>query len=205
MESHYTPGTPLREADLARDFGVSRTPVREALRRLEAEGLVEYQPNKGARVAPWANIDIYNTFGLRQRLEGYAAFQACGMIDEGGIDKLASLCDEMEQAAGSGSPQRFQEVTSLNNAFHRIILEAANDSRLIELMAAVVQVALVKHTFERYTPSQLARSFAHHRELVAAFRYRDRGWAESVMSSHVFHARAVLLPGPAEVQTQQHS
>lgn len=194
MESVYKPGTPLREIDLAKELGVSRTPVREALRRLSSEGLVEVVPNKGARVAPWNNIDIFTTFGLRQRLEGYAAFQAAELIGDGEIEKLGSLCDEMDEVTIVQSPKRFQELTLLNNSFHRIILEAANDSRLIELMAAVVQVALVRHTFERYTPIQLLRSLAHHRELVAAFRYRDPDWAEAVMSSHIFHARAVLIP-----------
>lgn len=194
MESYYSPGTPLRELDLARELGVSRTPVREALRRLSSEGLVEIQPNKGARVASWTNTDIFSTFGLRQRLEGHAAHQAALMIEDSGIDKLEELCAKMDEVAASQSPKRFQEVTLLNNAFHRIILESANDSRLIELMAAVVQVALVRHTFERYTQSQLQRSLAHHRELVVAFRHRDPNWAEAVMSSHIFHARAVLLP-----------
>lgn len=198
VQGGYPAGAPLREVELAGELGVSRTPVREALRRLSAEGLVHIEPNKGARVAPWIDADLRSTFRLRQRLEGHAAARSAELISEEGIARLEDLCERMESAARGTSPTRFEDIAMLNHDFHRVIIAAANDGRLVEVMAAVVQVALVRHMFERYNGEQLQRSFAHHRELVAALRQRDPEWAEAVMSAHIFHARAVLFPNDGE-------
>ncbi len=191
LEGHYPAGFALRETELAEEFSTSRTPVREALRLLAAERLVEFEPNKGAKVAPWTGVDLRRIFGLRQRLEGYAAAKAADQISAGEIQKLERLCEEMEEANGQ-SPQRFQEIAVLNNTFHGIILEVGSDSRLVAIVADLVEISLVRQTFAHYDAEQLHRSFAHHRELVAAFRYKDSEWAESVMSAHIFSARAVL-------------
>jgi DNA-binding GntR family transcriptional regulator len=187
----HAAGSWLREEELAASLGVSRTPVREALQRLQAEGLVELVPNRGAQVSPWSDTDLDDIFELRALLEGYAARRAA----EAGsreLSGLLALCEEMEQRLENLDKQAYNEITELNLQFHRAVhLDSAN--RLLPgLLSGVIQVPLVRHTFHHYTPAELARSFAQHRELIEALGSGDGNWAESVMRSHVLAARASL-------------
>lgn len=173
----------LREGDLAESLGVSRTPVREALRRLTAEGLVRYERNRGVQVQAWTTEDLDEIFSLRAVLEPWGCRLAAlsGAVD---LEALDSLAHEMDLAA-SGRTADVDRVTDLNNRFHRLILEGSNNRRLGSVVAGVVQVPLVWQTFSHYTPTDLHRSLAHHHELVAALTAGDPDWAESVMRSHV--------------------
>jgi DNA-binding GntR family transcriptional regulator len=182
-------GRRLREEELAGSIGVSRTPVREALRRLDAEGLVEFSPHRGAQVASWSDQDLDEIFGLRSVLESYGASLAATRIGPEALAELAGLADGMERASGRG---QLDEVAELNNRFHAGVLAASGNQRLVGLLSGVVVVSLVRRTFHRYSPEALARSHAHHRELLAALAAGDPEWAASVMRSHVLAARAVL-------------
>lgn len=183
----------LREGDLAAALGVSRTPVREALRRLVAEGLARHEPNRGVQVESWSIRDLDEIFSLRTVLEpwGCALAASSGSVD---IDELSWLADEMDRAAAGQQPD-LDAITALNNRFHRLILTAAGNDRLVHLVASVVAVPLVWRTFSHYTPEAMRRSLAHHHELVAALRAGDPAWAESVMRSHVRAARVALQDG----------
>jgi DNA-binding GntR family transcriptional regulator len=185
----YPVGGRLREEELAGSIGVSRTPVREALRRLDAEGLVEFLPHRGAHVTSWSGSDLDEIFGLRAVLESYGAGLAATRVGPDDLALLHDLAAGMEEA---GRHHQFDAVAELNNRFHHTILRAAGNGRLVALLSGLVQVALVHRTFRRYSPEALARSFAHHRELIAAFGAGDPEWASSVMRSHVLAARAVL-------------
>jgi DNA-binding GntR family transcriptional regulator len=193
LAGEFPAGARLPEEELAAAARVSRTPVREALRRLHAEGLVEFVPNRGAHVANWTARDLDEIFGLRALLESHAAELAAPRIGAADLSRLSALQDRMDAAGRRGGTQELDQVAELNNAFHEIIHTAADNRRLVTLLGAVVQTPLVHRTFRRYTPEALERSFAHHRELVAALRARDPAWAGSVMRSHVLAARATLL------------
>ena len=180
----------LREGDLATALGVSRTPVREALRRLTAEGLVSHERNRGVRVANWSAHDLEEIFSLRSLLEPWGSALAAqrGAADTDQLDELAQRMDE----AASGFAPDVEAITRLNNQFHRLILEASGNARLVTLVASVVDVPLVSQTFSRYTPQSLRRSVAHHHEIVSALKAQDPIWAESVMRSHIRSAWASL-------------
>lgn len=173
----------LREGDLADSIGVSRTPVREALRRLTAEGLVRYERNRGVQVAVWTAADLDEIFSLRSVLEPWACRLAANSasVDLHELDRLAHDMD----AAARGSVADVDRITELNNRFHRLILEGSNNRRLGSVVSSVVQVPLVWQTFSHYSEADLRRSLAHHHELVAALAAGDPDWAESVMRSHV--------------------
>lgn len=173
----------LREGDLATELGVSRTPIREALQRLSAEGLTRHEPNRGVRVESWTSGDLDEIFSLRSILEPWGSARAAtsGLAE---LDRLDSLAVEMDRCAAQERPD-FDEITRLNNEFHRLVLEAAGHGRLVQLVTTVVDVPLVWRTFSHYSPESLRRSLAHHHELVDALRARDSDWAESVMRSHV--------------------
>lgn len=182
----------LREGELAASLGVSRTPVREALRRLAAEGLVRHERNRGVLVESWSLHDLDEIFSLRSVLEpwGSALAARSGLAD---LDELSALADAMDSAATTG---RFDldEITELNNQFHREIIHASGNNRLTQMVSTIVAVPLVWRTFSHYSPEALRRSLAHHHELIEALRAKDAAWAESVMRSHVRAARAALQP-----------
>lgn len=202
LTGRHEPGERLGEAELAELTETSRTPVREALRQLEMEGLVEVLPHRGARVTAWTAADLEEIYDLRTMLEAFAADRAAGRIEPKDVDRMAELCDLMEQAAAPGAAQDLDRVAGLNAEFHGVVRAAAASTRLVIMLNAVVQLPLVVRTFHRYSPADLARSCAHHRELVAALRAGDGLWARSVMRSHVSAAKAVLLHAARESEAE---
>lgn len=193
VSGRYAPAARLGEVEIAELTETSRTPVREALRRLEVEGLVEVLPHRGARVYQWTAEDLEEIYDLRMTLEGMAAARAATRIDDKDTDRLDELCDLMEDAAAAGAQQRLDLMAQLNDEFHAIVRAAAASARLMTMLGAVIQLPLVMRTFHRYAPVDLTRSHAHHRDLVAALRARDEVWADSVMRAHVRAAKHVLL------------
>ena len=192
LDGTYEPGEKLSEEDLAAAVGVSRTPVREALRRLHAEGLVDWEANRGATVPAWNDQDLEEIFELRALLEGYGAELAAARITEKEISRLRELSTEMEQYAAGMAEDRADRIAVCNAEFHEIILSAGRNRRLSALLGAVVQTPLVNRTFRRYDDAAMARSMSHHRELIDAFETGDRAWAGSVMRAHILAARATL-------------
>jgi DNA-binding GntR family transcriptional regulator len=193
------PGLRLREEEIAERFGVSRTPVREALRRLEADGLVLVTPRRGAEVVRWRDDDIAELVELRALLEGHAARRAA--LD-GGVDLVAlrELCAQMEAHGDTDGERGADEITRLNMELHRAVHRAAG--RLLpDLLARLIDVPVVRRTFHTYSPAELTRSFAQHRELVEALAAGDGDWANAVMQSHIRAAGATLRsrrdPAPA--------
>lgn len=189
-------GTRLGEKYLADHYGFSRTPVREALRRLQAEGMIEVVPHRGARVVDWKSLDIAAIYDLRAVVEGFIARRAALLIDDAEIDRLTALCDRMEDAARStrpGDEQLIDQATEFNHEFHGAIARAAGGEIIAAMRSGVVLSPLVLRTVHDHTPEERARSDHHHRELLAAFRARSPDWAESVMLTHVYSAKSRLL------------
>lgn len=187
-------GTKLGEADLATRLDVSRTPVREALSRLAAEGLVDLVPNRGARVARWSDEDLDQIFELRLRLEPYAVGLAVPRLTDSDLDDLDDLAQRM---VGLGKPGRSQDldgIVHLNRQFHRTFINRAANPALTSALLAVTHASVVNQNFHNYTPAALARSLAHHVEIVAAARVGNADWANAVMRSHLYNARATMLP-----------
>ena len=191
----HSAGTHLREGDLSADIGVSRTPVREALRRLAAEGIVEFLPNRGAHVASWSDEELSEIFELRALLESYGAGRAATRIEPDTLVRLIDLADQMEAQLDHDREQASFEISKLNNEFHRLVLESSGSRQLVTTAQGVIQTALVHHTFIRYDDRGLRRSFSHHRELIEALSAGDPLWARSVMRSHVLAARSIFGAG----------
>lgn len=192
LSGEYPAGERLREEELAEAVGVSRTPVREALRRLDAEGLVEFIPNRGAHVASWSQHDLEEIFGLRALLEGYAARLAAAKIDAAELQELDVLAGQMEGIVRRGVEGRYEQMALLNSRFHRLVVEAARNKRLAALVGSVVQLPLQQRTLREYSERRLDRSMSQHRELIDALAAGDTRWAEAVMQAHVLGARHAL-------------
>lgn len=196
LAGRFGPGTHLKESLLTEFCGVSRTPVREALRRLHQEGLVQFAPHRGAYVPEWTPEDVEEIFTLRTVLEGHAAEQAARRIRPEIIAELESLATDMEEVIATHPPAFRQAVVEANQAFHEAIIDAAESPRLTQILAHVSDPPLLRSTFDTYTDEDLARSMRHHRELIAAFRARDGARARAIMQAHVQAAyRSVMQRG----------
>lgn len=191
-------GTRLGEAELAGRLSVSRTPIREALSRLASEGLVDLQPNRGARVATWSQAELREIFELRLQLEPFAVRQAVPRIGAADLDRLDKLADQLRRHGRPGKHQDLSALVGLNRSFHGLFIERAENPPLGAALRAVTHAALVNQNYHDYAPDALARSLAHHVEMVAAVRAGDAEWAEAIMRAHLFNARATMLGGRGE-------
>lgn len=192
MEESYPGGSHLKAEDLALAIGVSRTPVREALRRLHAEGLVDFVANRGAYVLNWDSSDVEEVFGLRFVLESFGAELAATRRSPEQLAQLRQLAERMTAAARERPPRYLELIAELNTQFHKLIQTASGVKRLSPILRTVIQIPLTMRTFNRYSHEDLERSMAHHREIVAALEARDSQWAGAVMRSHIVAAHHVF-------------
>jgi len=186
-------GTRLGEAELAGRLAVSRTPVREALSRLAAEGLVDLVPNRGARVATWTTDALREIFDLRLAVEPAIVSLAVPKLDADALAELDTLARTMNRHGRPGKHQDLDELTELNRRFHDGFVRAADNTAFASSLRTVVHAAVVRRNFEDYDAASLARSLDHHLELVAAARVGDAEWAAAIMRAHLFNARATML------------
>jgi DNA-binding GntR family transcriptional regulator len=195
LGGQLTAGARLAEAELADRLGVSRTPVREALGRLAAEGLVELVPNRGARVATWSRVELEGVFELRALLEPQLTALAVPRSTAADADDLDDLAQRMTAAAAD---QDLDALVPLNRAFHDRLVDLADHPALAAALAGAVRAPIVLRNFHAYDPASLQRSLAHHVEIVAALRAGDPAWARAVMTAHIHNARAVMVRAAQE-------
>jgi len=186
-------GSQLRQGELAEDFGVSRMPVREALRQLQAGGLIEVHPNRGAVVrvpAPW---EVRETYEVRAELEALAARRAVRRVTPAHLEELRALNAEMRRRADAGGAGPEPEPARRhrgNEAFHTVIADCAGNERLRraidELHAAFPRNILARLLAE--DPRYCADNFAEHDRIVDALAAGDAAAAGTVMREHVLQA-----------------
>jgi DNA-binding GntR family transcriptional regulator len=192
ISGELPPGAPLREEHLAELCGVSRTPIRDALRRLEAELFVVRSESQRSLVADWSHQDVDEMFTLRGMLESHAAARAATRVTGSAIDELQRLNTALLTAISRDVPD-VPSFLEYNREFHRLVLEAAESPRLSVTLATLIEQPVVRRTAFHYNQEQLARSAHEHSELIAAFEKRDADWARAVMHGHIrraFHAFA---------------
>lgn len=186
----FAGGQPLRESQLASRIGVSRTPIREALRQLAAEGVVELKPNKGATLVEINESDIDDIFGLRSLLEPNAAYRAATRASAEEIEGLEAIAAELDQIT-TAAVVDLDRLSNLNDAYHTAIVEAAASPLLRDALAVVRRGPLVKRTFHSYSPDELRRSQQQHNDLLAAIKARNPRWAEATMLAHIEAAHQI--------------
>lgn len=193
ISGEYAAGSHLKEEQLAEETGVSRTPVREALRRLSAEQLVKFVANRGAYVATWTAEDVDDIFQLRAMLEGYAAARAASRITRAAIAELERHASEIERLTLDRSATSHCRMMELNHALHTIVIEAACSERLSVMLSWLVEIPIILKTIETYDAHDLERSNNHHRELIAALKANDAIWAQKVMEAHLYAAHQIYI------------
>ena len=181
-------GTHLREVEIASTLGTSRTPVREALMQLEAEGLVVTNRNTGAMVASFSREDAEEIYWMRATLEGRAAGLAAMRIGKDEIARLEALCTEME-ILGARESIDISVWGALNTQFHLAVAAAAGSRVLLGQIRSLVRLPIVLLQARSWSRDlRQAVGFAQHRELLHALATGNAGFAEAQMRAHILAA-----------------
>ena len=195
LAGEFEPGSHLSEQNLCEISGVSRTPVREALRRLQSEYFVLIEPNRGASVVDWGSEDISDVFELRAMLEGFAARKAAMRASEAQIAKLFNICKELDGVLKRQESDHLEKFLSLNREFHGAICEASRSARLTGMISRLVEQAVLVRTATQYSYEELVRSNQFHHEIAKAISNRSGSLAEQLMSAHIIAASQVYREG----------
>ena len=164
LSGMYGPGYRVVIDGLATELGVSALPVREAIRRLEAEGLVVYRPNVGAQVAPADPGVFEDELTVLAILEGYATALAAPRLEEGDLIRLRRATDDMAAAMGRMDPLAFGRH---NRQFHEVFYERCPNAALVEIVLEVERrLDAIRRTVFTHIPYRGAESIAEHRELI---------------------------------------
>ncbi len=183
------PGQRLDEAALAADLGISRTPLREALKILSVEGLVHIKPRRGCFVAELALDDLDEIFPIMAMLEGRVAYEAALKVRPDDLRRLDALHEKLEKHAAARDVDRYYEV---NYVFHDALQELAGNRWLQHMIGDLRKLLrLSRHRSLRLEGRQ-QESLAEHRALMAALHRRDAETAEAVMKNHLL-AQLVAL------------
>ena len=182
------PGSRLRETEIAERLAVSRTPVREAIRRLEADGLVDHLPRSGAVVRKLEYPELMELYEMRTVLEGTAARLAARAASPVELEELVAINDEMRAAAG-----RPEVVIGLNRQFHKLLLDAARNRFLLRAMATVENTLLILGSSSMAKPDRAREAVDEHREVLDALLARAGAAAEAAMRRHMERAQFARL------------
>jgi len=196
IEGRLEPGKRLKEDELARELGISRTPIREALRVLQSEDLVVATPNRGAVVRAHAAEELEDLYDLRALLEGHAARRAAERITDAQIEELRASCSRFAAVR----PDDLAGLVRENLVFHNAILDIAGSARLASMAGKVIQLPLVYNSYRWYSPEQKRISARYHDRIVDALAAHDAEQAQLIMSEHVLAARDVLVPRASEAE-----
>ena len=187
LNGKYQEHDELREAALGKELGVSRTPVREALRQLELEGLVTIIPNRGAYVTGISQKDIWGIYRLRSLLEGLCARWAVEHITEGQLDELVEviLLSEFQLKKGSGFSA--EQVTSLDGRFHAVLYEASGSRILSHVLTDFHNYVQAARKSSVISEERARKSIREHKQILRAIRDRDAEMAEQLANEHILH------------------
>jgi len=174
-------GEQLVQDELARRYGVSRVPIREALRILEAEGLLAYHAHRGYFVSELSVEDLAEVYRIRELLEAEALSLVVAEIRDDDIDDLASLLAEVERATADGD---VAAITEANRAFHFAMLDACGMPRLVRMIRMLWDATDAYRAVYFHEPANLERVNAEHRQMLDALRERDAPRLVAVQSQH---------------------
>ncbi|MDQ3386342.1 MAG: GntR family transcriptional regulator [Actinomycetota bacterium] len=195
LTGEYGPEERLVEEQLADRLGVSRTPIRQALTTLEAEGLVEMEPNKGAAVCSFSVDDVWDIYDMRAVLEGHAARRASERIAAEDLARLSGSVEEMEGLAGrcADHEEEIRALVALNQEFHGTIIDASRNRRLQRLIGRTIEIPLMFKAFFWYGEKERMVSNHYHRQILGALEAGDGERAEIIMREHVYEGRDFVI------------
>ena len=184
------PGQKIDEESIAKQLGVSRTPIRESLCRLENEGIVKIIPRRGAFVVKHSNESIIEILLLREVLEGFAARLAVGNIDERTIEEMKSLFKDFSEA---NVRDRSKDYTQADLKFHTLIVKKSKNNWLMSIMNTLndhIQMLRLRTVALKGRPEH---SLLEHLKIIEALEKRNDSLAESLMRKHIQNVRESVL------------
>jgi DNA-binding GntR family transcriptional regulator len=189
LEGLIFPGAWLREQDLVEQFNVSRTPIREALRRLESEELIEVVPYRGARVRSLSPEDFREEYTVRAALEGFAIELAVSRISDEKIEQLQKISDQMDALLDKENLKAFLEV---NRQFHMMLYEESGSNRLVSLIASSWDKENLYRLVFLSQPAALEIEKAIHHNMLEACRLRDGKRARKITQDGLMKAATLM-------------
>jgi DNA-binding GntR family transcriptional regulator len=182
LSGRLAPGARLVEADVARQMSTSRSPVREAVRKLEREGMLEYKPRRGTVVAALSRDDVLDAYRLRAHLEAYAAALAAARVDEAELAQLSTLVERMRLSAAS---EDLTELLAADVEFHRVLCQVSGSRRLVQVWRSLDPERWTLLSGLRATGLSLAQLAERHWPIVAALRSHLPEKAETIVRTHI--------------------
>ncbi|MDO4633831.1 MAG: GntR family transcriptional regulator [Eubacteriales bacterium] len=190
LKGDLKPGERLMEIALAQKLGVSRTPVREAIRKLELEGLAIMIPRRGAIVADITIEDLEDVLEVREALEVLAIEKACELMSEEDLQKLKEAAEVFRQAAGKGELMALVE-TDID--FHELIYRAADNKRLEQTLRNLRE-QMYRYRMEYLKDkSTYAALVAEHEEIINAIAQRDKAAAREAIRVHIINQKNGII------------
>ncbi|MCG7518544.1 GntR family transcriptional regulator [Ruegeria sp. Ofav3-42] len=186
-EGTLMPGDRLREIELSERLGVSRTPVREAIRQLEADGLVTHIPRLGATVRSLGYAEVMELYEMRAVLEGTAARLAARAASDVELDELNALNDRLAEA-GTGP-----EAARMNRVFHATLLDAAKNRFLSKSILSLQKALLILGPSQLLDNDRAEAAVGEHRNVMEALKSRDGAAAELAMRAHIHAAQRMRI------------
>lgn len=184
LSGQYTTDEELKEKTIGEELGVSRTPVREALRQLELEGLVTIIPNKGAYVVGISQKDIRDIYEIRSRLEGLCARWVAEHITKEQLDELEENIYLSDFHSAKGNTE---QVVELDNKFHEILYNASGSKELRHVLLDFHHYVQRVRKITLAVPSRAAGSNEEHRKIVEALKLHDADKAEKLANEHMMN------------------
>ena len=189
VEGELAPGSRIQERLLCDQFGVSRTPIREALKVLSAEGLVSLEPNRGASVTELTLSDLEEAFPIMGALEALAAELACKNITDEQLDVVKKLHAKLVRHYGNG---RLKDYFRTNEAIHEAIAEAAGNATLNQMLRGLSGRVRRARFQANMTKQRWAEAIAEHEEMMGALSKRDGRGMGRLMKRHLANKFASL-------------
>jgi DNA-binding GntR family transcriptional regulator len=196
LRNQLKPGDPLRQEEITERLGVSRTPVREAIQRLQSEGLVTFVPRKGAVVSSIPHKRIEEIYDIRGRLEAFAAGMAVPHVTEKQLAALRKLVLDMEQLDPIAD---IEKVLEKNREFHYIIYSASGNETLVEMIEQLWRHIQRLRSFYLLTPNGYRDSTAEHRRILDAIAAKDQTEVEELVRMHCEHSKLALIRNGADL------
>ena len=190
LAGKYPRGFALGEKMLSEKMGVSRTPVRAALRRLDEDGLIESVANKGSVVVGITRDDIVGIYQIRMRLEGLASLLAASKISE---EDLSLLLESVELAEFYIDKKNTEKLKELDSQFHETIYKAADNVQLCKTLSELHRKIKTYRKLSLNVPGRLEKSVAEHREIYEAIASGNGELADNLTSLHVKRALENML------------
>lgn len=173
----------LREAEIAKSLGVSRTPVRDALRELSGAGVVVIEQHRGARIKSYSPEKIEEVYRARALVESTVTAAAVPAISEVAVDELRNIADQMRtEHANTGA---VSALARLNREFHALIFANSGDHPLASTAHSLLIPMVVSKVMHSYEDRKFRRSMEEHEDLITAIERRDPEWAEAIMRAHI--------------------